>query len=443
MKVRWNVLALALLLFLPLVSQAQDGNKIRVATYNIRFLNADNLTQNRKNAIQAVIKRLDADVIGLQEIKDRDALEAVFDKNEWDLIIDDSSRDALDLAVAVRKSNRWKVLTPLKAGPKDFLFPNDGAMDTFFPGNRDVLNVKIEVNGVDFPVHIFVVHAKSRIGGQKQTDNRRVGAAELLVKKIDDDFEDVPFVLLGDFNDNPDNRALNILETGDSAAGAKSENLPGSFLLNLTEELLISEHVSWSSQRLAISGNKFVTSIPGSRRTNMTRPGRRTKILFDQILIPTWMKGHYVKGSVRVFNELPDQAQTASDHLPVYADFRITKSIIDPEVSVGIFSLLPNPNGRDAGNEVVVLKNFGGKAQSLENWTLTDRAGHVVSLKGSIAAGAIRTIKLKHGQMPLTNSGDEIRLLNDQDEVVHQVRYVAADARPGNVIRFDSKDNEN
>jgi hypothetical protein len=34
------------------------------------------------------------------------------------------------------------------------------------------------------------------------------------VQKLDRDYEDKRFILLGDFNDNPDDKSLNILETG-------------------------------------------------------------------------------------------------------------------------------------------------------------------------------------------------------------------------------------
>ncbi|MEQ9022871.1 MAG: endonuclease/exonuclease/phosphatase family protein, partial [Pseudomonadales bacterium] len=53
---------------------------VRVASYNIKFLN-DEVSDDRKANLEAVLDALDADVIGLQEIEDRDALELFFPPN--------------------------------------------------------------------------------------------------------------------------------------------------------------------------------------------------------------------------------------------------------------------------------------------------------------------------------------------------------------------------
>ena len=44
--------------------------------------------------LRQVISLLDADVIGLQEIADRAALQLVFPPDKWDILIDDESGDA-------------------------------------------------------------------------------------------------------------------------------------------------------------------------------------------------------------------------------------------------------------------------------------------------------------------------------------------------------------
>lgn len=59
-----------------------------------------------------------------------------------------------------------------------------------------------------------VHHAKSRFGGRHTTDPRREGAARRLVHKLERAYHDEPYVLVGDFNDSPDDRSLNILEAG-------------------------------------------------------------------------------------------------------------------------------------------------------------------------------------------------------------------------------------
>jgi hypothetical protein len=85
----------------------------------------------------------------------------------------------------------------------------------------------------------MVHHGKSRAGGRAATDFRREGAARAMIHVLDRDF-----ILLGDFNGNPDDRSLNILETGDPNAPGGPEEIDGPFPANLTEPLMAEGHVS-------------------------------------------------------------------------------------------------------------------------------------------------------------------------------------------------------
>ena len=152
---------------------------VKVATYNIWFLK-QNISNVRADRIRDVIATLDADVIGLQEIRDRDALERVFDPDEWHLIIDDESGDDQDVALAVRKPLEVVGLnsspTDLDADDDDFLYPSSQD-NFFFPNRRDVLVVQVEEPESGDRFFVLVHHAKARSGGRGATDNRREGAA--------------------------------------------------------------------------------------------------------------------------------------------------------------------------------------------------------------------------------------------------------------------------
>jgi|GEM_PF-1859298 len=90
---------------------AARAEQLRVATYNIKFLFVRNgpcgrlpvedvRTQGKRlDKLREVIHRLDAKVIGLQEIDDRQALEQLFDPEQWTLIIDEDRNDCQDLAL--------------------------------------------------------------------------------------------------------------------------------------------------------------------------------------------------------------------------------------------------------------------------------------------------------------------------------------------------------
>src|SRR5687768_4608557 len=83
-------------------SLASAEHPVRVASYNIFFLKSD-ITDERIANIKQVIELLNADVIGLQEIADREALEQIFDPSDWSIVIDDDSSDGQDVAAVIRK----------------------------------------------------------------------------------------------------------------------------------------------------------------------------------------------------------------------------------------------------------------------------------------------------------------------------------------------------
>jgi len=75
---------------------------------------------------------------------------------------------------------------------------------------RDVLYVKGELMGKK-TVHIFVNHWPSRRGGEKESEIRRIRAAEIARAKIDEILKTEPnanIILMGDFNDHPNNVSI-------------------------------------------------------------------------------------------------------------------------------------------------------------------------------------------------------------------------------------------
>ena len=431
-----SVLSSGALIVGAALAQDDGSGHLRIAAYNIQFLDSNN-SEARLQAVREVIEAVDAHVFALQEIDDRAALEEVFDPGVWQLVIDDQSGERQDLAVAVREP--LTVLGDLNADDEDFLFPNE--TDFFFPDRRDVLDVEVQVPGVDVPVHVLVVHLKARSGGRATTNPRRVGAAVRLLEVLEQDFDEIPFILLGDFNDNPDDQSLNILETGDPDAKIEIENTPGTFLVNLTEPLAALNQVTNSLFNMDFDQNGEIINIDvNSRNRNFDFSATDThtgNILFDQILIPRSLLGHYIEGSATIFTG--EENRGASDHLPVFADFRV-QAMPGPVIdTVLIEALLPNPDGQDAGNETVTLRNFSETDVDLTNWFLRDRGNHTFDPSETIAAQASREFTIPVDQdgrsvMPLTNSGDEIELVNPDGAVVHRVKYTEVEALPGRVI---------
>ena len=443
---RLAVAALATIL-LAQAAPAQEQTA-RVASYNIRFLSTGVTSQgNRLEKLRDVVSMLDADVIGLQEIADRAALRLVFPAPDWQIVIDDESGDSQDVAVAVRKPFTVVGLTntnnDLNAENQHFLFPNP-ADNSSFPNRRDVLFVEVRLPSPSTETFFVLVnHWKARSEGRHTTEPRRVSAARDLVRALQDRFDDRDYVVLGDFNDNPDDRSLNVLETGDSNAAGGAEGVDGPFLINLMEPLVAANHVSHGRTSGDVVGDRVNTVDPESRDRNNDARGTDVNtgdILFDQLLIPVGMRGKYVSGSAKVFDRevavRGGNNNRASDHLPVFAEFvfGVEPEEPTPVSQVRITSLLPNPAGADAGREEVTLGNFTGSSVSLSGWKLRDASGNEFGLTGAVAAGARRTFVMASNSMPLTNSGDEVTLIDNTGTTRHLVSYTEVQAKSGQVV---------
>lgn len=451
LRFRYVVVSILVALMLTPVSTAE--RRITVATYNIKFLDAEKLpTQGeRETRLETVIEQLNADVIGLQEINDRDALAAVFDTNEWALIIDDDSGDAQDLAIAVRKSSLTVsgVNPDMDADDDNFLFPSS-TDNTGFPRRRDVLAVQLNVKNENASFVLLVHHAKARIGGRANTTRRRVAAAQELVRKMEQRFDETDFILVGDFNDTPDDASLNVLETGDPNASTEMENSPGEFLINLTEPAWAAGYITHGFNTRHVEGDRLVPIDSGARlrnfelRNSNDRPrSRDLRNLLDQILIPSRMLPRYVVGSAQVFDgtvavEGPKK-ERPSDHLPVWAMFEFGGPIPDEPAGpiIKIVSLLPDPAGPDRGKEKVTLENISASPMPLAGWTLRDRARNEFALSGTIQGNDKKEILLPANKLPLNQSGDTVSLCDPDGREGHEVTYSGGQVRVGVAIDFD------
>ncbi len=99
---------------------------------------------------------------------------------------------------------------------------------------------------------------------------------------------------------------------------------------------------------------------------------------------------------------------------------------------VKIMAALVNPMGDDPGKETVTLINTGAETVSLEGWMLLDAMNHryqVSDQAAEIRGGEVFVIRLPKNSVQLSNKGGEIRLLNRDGKVVHQVSYTKAQAR--------------
>ncbi len=149
------------------------------------------------------------EIIGLCEIENRGVLDDLVKysslKNIDYRIIHKESPDkrGIDVALLYRK-NRF---TPISYKPIEIRYP-------FSPGSttRDILYIKGKTKQND-TLHLFVNHWPSRWGGQLETERKRMFIASVLKKEIDSIFRTnlhANIIIMGDFNDYPENKSLSI-----------------------------------------------------------------------------------------------------------------------------------------------------------------------------------------------------------------------------------------
>lgn len=99
----------------------------------------------------------------------------------------------------------------------------------------------------------------------------------------------------------------------------------------------------------------------------------------------------------------------------------------EPDFVVRIVAALVNPSANDQGAETVTLLNTSSAEISLDNWAIANKAKTKFTLHGKIAPGATLTFTLPV-DVPLSNQGGIITLLNQSGLKVHGVKYTKQQA---------------
>lgn len=320
---------------------AKQFDYTRVMTYNIQWFHAGE-DQKRIDNIKAILEQVKPDIVGVAEVQGKAALQQVFGA-DWQIGIKDFGDEHQETGICVKK--------PYKLLEYDMVFTAK-ELDYAFPGKRDVLRAVVQTPGGKNLV-VYVNHFKSRSGGRLQTDPQRAMAAGMLASYIAYK-GDENVVVLGDFNDAPNDAMANILESGDVKAPA-GDTKNFKLLANVTEELCDKDYVTIDLHSLYFGEEVPSPVVRGAKAENDRLRGRDYKFpddvkipqtFFDQILVSPnlWARGAkaYVFAGVEAVRGLPGRVKVgedevsgartveylengtlASDHLPVYSDIRI------------------------------------------------------------------------------------------------------------------------
>lgn len=227
------------LLFLTLsgcnnqLNQPKGKQQIKVAFYNVENLfdtKDDPKTEDEEflpeaekkwtqeryiaklNGIYKVLSAIEGEgnvpaLIGLSEVENKSVLRDLIRQtsiNERYGIVHHESPDARGIDCAlIYDSSIFKVLEH-EALPVHFDF--DPEVTT-----RDIIYAKGQINGTEEILHVFVNHWSSRRGGLEASEPKRVNCALVLKGKLVEIFaedENAKVVIMGDFNDETDNRSI-------------------------------------------------------------------------------------------------------------------------------------------------------------------------------------------------------------------------------------------
>lgn len=167
-----------------------------------RFRWTKRILRNKLYNLTDILRRVNngkgADIIGLSEVENKYVLKRLAQHpNILDLgykyIYIKDAQDPRGIDVAL--------LSRYKANKIKYIF--------VYPGARYILYANFVIRG--HKLHIFVNHWRSRRGGKKRSESRRIAAAKKCIQKVKqitrkDPYADI--IILGDFNDTPDSKSI-------------------------------------------------------------------------------------------------------------------------------------------------------------------------------------------------------------------------------------------
>ncbi|HPH20822.1 MAG TPA: S8 family serine peptidase [Haliscomenobacter sp.] len=107
----------------------------------------------------------------------------------------------------------------------------------------------------------------------------------------------------------------------------------------------------------------------------------------------------------------------------------------EPQKAIRIVSALVNPVGFDTGKENITLLNPNAVLADLNGWTL-DVNNRKQSLNMILNPGEAKTFNVDPSKVVLTNTGGTIKLIDKDQKLVAQVKYLKKEVKNGIVVEF-------
>ncbi len=184
-------------------------------------------------------------------------------------------------------------------------------------GTRDILYVKGLLPGED-TLHLFINHWPSRWGGQLATEKKRLFAASILRSRVDSLLghnSEARLLIIGDFNDTPENKSIHLLLHGTDSTREK-----GTTLHHLLEGVPAGKGTHKYQGHWSVLDHIIVSPA-------LHTESRKWKHCGGKIFRGEWLLSpdltHTGKKPFRTYTG-PQYKGGFSDHLPVYTDLMLT-----------------------------------------------------------------------------------------------------------------------
>ena len=214
-----------------------------------------------------VLQDLDVDVLGLCEVENYKVLNDLNDAykgRDYDIIHYESPDNrGIDNALFYDK-NRFSIISSRAIENK---LKNGGP-------TRDILYVLGEYNNAR--LHIFVNHWPSNYGGKEKAIPKRTETAQLIIKEIENILsveKSAEIILIGDFNENPDDKNIMLLEK----IGLTSLMKPmlgkpkvGTYVYrgedSLLDQIIVNKQLQDSESLSIVQGSTYILDLPKYRQ---------------------------------------------------------------------------------------------------------------------------------------------------------------------------------
>ena len=181
---------------------------------------------------------------------------------------------------------------------------------------RDILYVKGVISGESNAFHIFVNHWPSRREGAEKSEPKRVAAATVLRKKIDKiqgEDADANILVMGDFNDYPNNNSIK-----NTLKAKNSQSISNDELFNLAASLHEADKGSYNYRGdWGMLDQMMVSNSLLSKNKGMYSVKQRGLEIFDEEFILFYDKKYKESKPSKTYGG-NNYYGGYSDHLPIY-----------------------------------------------------------------------------------------------------------------------------